>query len=45
MQMTQLYLSFDPCDAQSAMATLYSCLVDIRSWMADNVLKLNDEEN
>jgi len=35
---TQLYLSFDPCDAQSAMARLNSCLVDIRAWMADNFL-------
>jgi hypothetical protein len=41
---TQLYLSFDPSDAQSAMARLNSCLVDIRAWMADNFLKLNDDQ-
>jgi hypothetical protein len=41
---TQLYLSFDPSDAQSAMARLNSCLVDIRAWMADNFLKLNDDK-
>jgi len=33
---TQLYLFFDPIDAQSDMARLNSCLVDIRAWMADN---------
>jgi len=38
------YLSFDPCDAQSAMARLNSCLVDIRAWMAANLLKLNDDK-
>jgi len=37
-------MSFDPCDAQSAMARLNSCLVDIRAWMADNFLKLNDDK-
>jgi len=26
---TQLYMSFDPCDAQSAMARLNSCLAEI----------------
>jgi len=41
---TQLYLSFDPCDAQSAIARLNSCLVDIRAWMKDNFLKLNDDK-
>ena len=41
---TQLYLSFDPCDAHSAMARLKSCLADIRAWMASNFLKLNDEK-
>jgi len=41
---TQLHLSFDPCEAQFAMARLNSCLVDIRAWMADNFLKLNDDK-
>jgi len=41
---TQLYLSFDPGDAQSAIARLNSCLVDIRAWMTDNFLKLNDDK-
>jgi len=41
---TQLYLSFDPCDAQSAMARIKSGLLDIRAWMAANVLKLSDDK-
>jgi len=39
---TQRYFTFDPFDAQSAMARLNSSLVDIRAWMADNFLQLND---
>jgi len=36
-----LYLSLDPCDNQSAMARLNSCLVDTRARIAGNFLKLN----
>ncbi len=41
---TQLYLSFDPSDAVSALDKLNSCLSDIRDWMASNFLKLNDDK-
>jgi len=41
---TQLYLFLDPCDAQSAMARLNSCHVDMWASMADNFLKLNDDK-
>jgi len=41
---TQLYLSFDPCNAQSAMARLNSCPVDSRAWRAGNFLNFNDDK-
>ena len=41
---TQLYLSFDPSEAQAAVAKLDHCLSDIRDWMAANFLKLNDDK-
>ncbi len=41
---TQLYLSFDPSEANQAMDRLNKCLADIRSWMSANFLKLNSEK-
>jgi hypothetical protein len=41
---TQLYLSFNPSEASQAMDRLNKCLVDIRSWMSTNFLKLNSEK-
>ena len=41
---TQLYFSFDPSEAQTAVAKLNHCLSDIRDWMAANFLKLNDDK-
>jgi len=41
---TQLYLSFDPSEAQAAVAKLDHCHFDIRNWMAANFLKLSDDK-
>jgi len=41
---TQLYLSFTPGEAVSAMRRLNACLCDIKSWMSMNLLKLNDNK-
>ncbi len=41
---TQLHLSFDPCDSNTAVNRLNNCLADIRSWMSDNYLKLNADK-
>lgn len=41
---TQLYLSFDPSEAHQAIDRLNKCLVDIRSWMSTNFLKLNSDK-
>ena len=41
---TQVYLSFDLKDATNALQKLNSCLSDIRSWMIENKLKINDDK-
>lgn len=40
---TQLYLSFKLSDT-SELASLYSCLLDIKSWMSHNFLKWNSDK-
>ena len=45
---TQLYQCFDPAQPSSTTScvnTMESCIADIRSWMAVNFLKLNDDKN
>ena len=41
---TQLYVSCDPKDVDSARVLLEACVEDIRVWMAQNNLKLNDSK-
>ena len=43
----QLYMSFDPTDnedAASVLKQLEDCISDIRMWMVENKLKLNDDK-
>ena len=39
---TQLYIAFDPLDHENALSTIESCIAEIREWMRQNCLKLND---
>lgn len=44
---TQIYLSFKPSaegQLSCAKSTIENCLVDIKQWMASNLLKLNDDK-
>ena len=41
---TQLYLPFDPQNSQVAISQMEACIAEIKSWMAANFLKLNDEK-
>jgi hypothetical protein len=44
---TQIYLAFKPSEPMSeedARTRLEECIIDIRSWMAQNFLKLNDDK-
>ncbi|PIK35683.1 putative RNA-directed DNA polymerase from mobile element jockey-like [Apostichopus japonicus] len=44
---TQIYLSFKPLDSPDAIIPLHileTCPEDVRKWMADNMLKLNDDK-
>jgi hypothetical protein len=41
---TQLYLGFDFEKQETAIAQMECCVNDIRAWMRDNKLKLNDDK-
>ena len=44
---TQLYISLKPCDSiskQTAVSQVEACIKDIKSWMTNNLLKLNDDK-
>ena len=41
---TQVYLSFKNCNSQAALKKLEQCINEIRQWMKDNFLKLNDSK-
>jgi hypothetical protein len=41
---TQLYISFDVAECQTGMQKMEQCVELVRSWMADNFLKLNEEK-
>ena len=41
---TQVYLSFDLAKSETALSKLNACLSDIRTWMLQNKLKINDEK-
>jgi hypothetical protein len=41
---TQMYLSFDPSNYQEAVSRMEACLSEMREWMAENHLKLNEEK-
>ena len=41
---SQLYLSFNPENSNSAIEQVEKCINDVRQWMACNSLKLNDDK-
>ena len=41
---TQLYISFDLSDPSVAIVKMNKCLSDIRTWMIQNKLKINDSK-
>ena len=44
---TQIYISFKPCDSisrQTAISQVEACIKDIKTWMTNNLLKLNDDK-
>ena len=41
---TQLYRSSKPCDVTNSIDEIQSCITDIRQWMGENKLKLNDDK-
>jgi hypothetical protein len=44
---TQLYVPYDlhsPQSAQNAVTKIQDCIIDIRIWMMENKLKLNEDK-
>ena len=41
---TQIYIPFDPDNSISEMQRMEACIAEIKLWMANNFLKLNDEK-
>jgi hypothetical protein len=41
---TQLYKPTPPADTHAAIQTIQTCILDVKSWMVENKLKLNDEK-
>ena len=41
---TQLYIPCNPQNSEIAMLRLEACIAEIKSWMARNYLKLNDDK-
>ena len=40
----QIYLSFDPCDRDTAISRINACVSNIRSWSPRNMLALNESK-
>lgn len=41
---SQLYISFDLAGVQDALEKMEKCIAEIKTWMADNILCLNDSK-
>ena len=41
---SQLYVDFSPCDEKTALTNLQRCIQEIREWLRDNFLLLNDKK-
>ena len=42
---SQLYVDFSPCDEKTALANLQRCIQEVREWLRENVLLLNNKKN
>ena len=41
---SQLYVDFSPCDEKTALANLQRCIHEVREWLRENFLLLNDNK-
>ncbi|KAK7096607.1 hypothetical protein V1264_005883 [Littorina saxatilis] len=41
---TQLYKPSSPAETHAAIQTIQTCILDVKSWMVENKLKLNDDK-
>ena len=42
---SQLYVDFSPCDEKTALANLQRYIQEVREWLRENFLLLNDKKN
>ena len=40
---SQLYVQFSACDEKTALANLQQCIQEVREWLRENFLLLNDQ--
>ena len=41
---SQLYVDFSPCDEKTALANLERCIQEVREWLREIFLRLNDKK-
>ena len=41
---SQLYVDFSPCDEKTALANLQRCIQEVREWLRENFLLLNENK-
>ena len=41
---SQLYVDFSPCDEKTALANLQRCIQEVREWLREDFLLLNDKK-
>ena len=41
---SQLYVDFSPCDEKTALANLQQCIQEVREWLRENFLLLNENK-
>ena len=41
---SQLYVDFSPCDEKTALANLQRCIQEVRKWLRENFLLLNENK-
>ena len=41
---SQLYVDFSPCDEKTALANIQRCIQEVREWLREHFLLLNDKK-
>ena len=41
---SELYVDFSPCDEKTALVNIQRCIQEVREWLRENFLLLNDKK-